>query len=60
MDLKKDISEPASAKYTALENRMTPETGSLMGVGLGGVRTERIGYGEGEVCCVWVEVACCS
>jgi hypothetical protein len=26
MDLKKDCSEPASAKYTALEKRMTPET----------------------------------
>lgn len=38
MDLKKDISEPASAKYTALENRMTPETGSLMGAGQEGVQ----------------------
>lgn len=48
MDLKKDISEPASAKYTALENRMTPETGSLMGAGQEGVQLGAAGCSAGR------------
>lgn len=32
IDLKNDCSEPASAKYTALENSITPETGNTYNI----------------------------